>query len=124
MRLVGPINTGAATGGAGAATSTGTSAMAISGLMYAVAIKYNDAPPDGTTDLTVKTKGTSAPTKNILVISNSATDAEYLPREDYHSTAGVAAGSNDALIPVDDFVQVVIAQANDADNAEVWLYLL
>lgn len=126
MQLIGPINSGAAVGADGSATATGESTMTVVGLVYAVVVKYNDSPPAATCDVTVKTKGTSpnAPTKNILAIANSATDAEYKPRSDYHSTAGVAAGANDALLAVHDKIQVVIAQANAGDNADVWLYVL
>ena len=125
--LVGPINSGAGTGGAGAATSTGTSTNIISGFVYAVYVRYNDSPPAATTDITVKTKGTdpACPSTTILTIANLATDVLKLPRLDTCTALlGTANSTNDALIPVNDYIQVVIAQANDADNIDVWLFLV
>lgn len=119
--LIGPINSGAAVGNDGAATITGTSSQIVQGWIYSVVVKYNDSPPAGTTVVTVKTKGSNGPSKTILTITNSATDKEYLPRLDTCSPAGVVYSSNDALTPVDDYVQVVIAGANAGDNVDVYL---
>ncbi len=123
--IVGPINSGAATGGAGVATSTGTSANIITGVILSVFVKYNDSPPAATTDVTVRTKGTSPrpPSRNILVITNAATDGVWNPRDTEHTTAAADSGSK-VLIPVEDYIQVVIAGANDNDNVDVWLELI
>ena len=124
--LIGPINSGAAVGGAGVATATGSSTQVITGLVYQVVIKYNDAPPAATTVVTIKTKGTApaAPSSNILVVTNSATNASYQPRFDSHKTDATALVTNTGLPPVEDIIQVVIAGADAADNVDVWLYLL
>lgn len=122
--LIGPINSGAAVGGNGVATSTGTSNNVIRGVILAVQVKYNDAPPAGTTVVTVKTKGTNAPTYNILVITNAATDGVFCSRLDSYNAAGTALLTYDQLPVVEDYVQVVIAGANAADNVDVYLYVL
>jgi hypothetical protein len=123
--LVGPINSGAAVGGDGVATATGTSALAVEGLLYAIQVKYNDSPPAGTTDVTVKTKGTNPPSITLTLKSDSATDAMYFPRADTTKASdGSALSANSSLLPIADYVQVVIAGANAADNVDVWLYLL
>jgi hypothetical protein len=123
--VIGPINSGAAVGGNGVATATGTSSIPVDGLLYAIQVVYNDSPPAGTTDVTVKTNGTNPPSITLLVKADSATDAMYFPRLDtYKASDGSALSTNDALIPIADFVQVIIAQANAADNVDVWLYVL
>jgi hypothetical protein len=124
--LVGPINSGAAVGGNGVATATGESTKKLTGVIYAVVVKYNDSPPGATTVATIKTKGTSpsAPTHNILVLTNTATDVMKFPRMDACTTAGVANSTNDLPVPIDDIAQVVIAGANAGDNVDVWLYLI
>ena len=69
MKLLGPINTGVAAGGAGVATNNRTTTTKIEGLLIGVYVKYNDSPPAGTTDILVKTVGTSpdAPTSCVLM---------------------------------------------------------
>ncbi len=129
MRIVGPINTGLTTGGAGVSTNNADTTQSICGLVAAVYIKYNGAPPAGTTDVTIATKGTSAPAYNVLKISNAATDGLFLPRKATVDQAGAAllyaaggVGVAD-LIPVNDIVNVLIEGADDNDSADVWLYL-
>ena len=118
------INSGAAVGGNGVATATGESTHPINGFVYAVQIKYNDAPPAGTTVVTVKTKGTNSPSMTILTITNAATDGVWLPRAVAHTAAGVAQTDYGELFLVDDIIQVVIAGANAADNVDVYLQLV
>lgn len=124
ISIVGPINTGVAAGGAGVATSTGQSTGIVSGLIYAVYIKYNDAPP-ATTDVTIRGKGTSpnVPLVNVITIGNAATDGLFEPRTETYDIAGAAQGKT-GLCPIHDYVEVVIAQANNGDSADVWLYII
>lgn len=126
MAMIGPINSGAAVGGDGVATATGTSTTPIHGFIYSVYIKYNDAPPAGTTDVTVKTKGTSPaqPSINVLVVTNAATDGIFIPRLDSCKNDATLLTDYNQMAPVNDYVQVVIAQANAADNVDVWLMVL
>lgn len=128
MKLLGPINSGAAVGGDGVATSNGNSSSAISGRILGVYVKYNDSPPAGTTDVVISTKGTSPrpPSNVILTLTNSATAGWFYPRHIVHDEAGTAYkwdGTNEVYepVPVDDFINVAIAQANAGDNVDVWL---
>lgn len=122
ISIIGPINSGAATGGAGVATSTGTSGSVLRGYLIGAHIKYNDSPP-GTTDVTIRTQGTSPrpPQYNLIVVSNNATDGWYYPRTTVHDVAGAAVSSTYDYLPLFDYVQVVIAQANNADSVDIWL---
>jgi len=122
--LVGPINSGAAVGGNGVATAVGYSTQRIRGLVYAVQVVYNDSPPAATTDVTIATKGTNPTAITILTLTDGATNALKLPRLDTHTTAGVAQTQNNQMIYIDDIVSVTIAQANAADNVDVWLYMV
>lgn len=123
MKLVGPLNSGAAVGADGSATANNDSVVPFSGNVVGVYVKYNGDPPAGTTDVTIKTKGNSTPSYNILVITNGATDGLFLPRKLICSDAGVASDSVYDLIPVDDKINVTIAGANAADNVDVWLLM-
>jgi hypothetical protein len=88
-------------------------------------VKYNHSPPAGTTDVTVKTVGTSPapPTYNLLVLTNAATDGWFYPRVQVHDTAGSAIAAEYTPLLIHDLVNVTIAQANDADNVDVWFLL-
>jgi len=125
IRLVGPLNSGAAVGGNGAATAAATSTVEIRGFVSAVYVKYNDAPPAGTTDVTIATQGTSpnAPARTILALTNAATDGYFQPQVNVSSTAGAAQAAIWTPIPIADYVTVTIAQANAADNVDVWLLM-
>lgn len=123
MNLIGPINSGAATGGAGAAGANADTTTTVTGLLVAVYVKYIDSPPAGTTDVVVKTKGTdpSAPSLTLLSITDAATDGWFYPRANIHNTSGTAQTSTWTLLPVYDMINVAIAQANNNDNIDVWL---
>lgn len=123
MNIVGPFNSGVAAGGAGVATANTDSTTRITGYVVGVYVKYNDSPPAGTTDVTVKTKGTSpaAPSLTFLSIANAATDGWFWPRVQIHTTAGAAITDQYDWPAIDDLINVTIAQANNADNVDVWL---
>lgn len=115
----------AASGGAGAATASTDSAVPISGLLMSVYIQYNDSPP-ATSDVTISTKGggNSEPSHNLLVVSNANTDGRFYPRASIVDTSNTApATAVWTPIPIDDFVNVAITQANDGDSVTVWLLL-
>lgn len=129
IQWFGPINSGAASGGAGSATANASS-IKLRGKIHAVYVKYNDSPPAGTTDVTVATVGTSpyVPSITLLSLANAATDTLLYPRIQVHTTAGAALTMDGTRIltdkiAIDDSVKVTIAQANDADNVDVWLAL-
>lgn len=123
LRFIGPINSGAAAGSAGSATADADYGRIVSGLLVGVYVRYNDSPPGATTDVTLKTKGNSTPSYNLLVLTDAATDGLFLPRLPANDTAGGAETPVDQLIPVHDDVNVAIAGANAGDSADVWLLL-
>ena len=125
MNVIGPINTGAAAGGAGVATATGVSTHVVSGLLIGAYILYNGSPPAGTTDVTIATQGTTPapPAYNLLVVTDAATDGWFYPRVNAHDTAAAAQSTVWELLPIHDIVSVTIAGANDDDTADVWLMI-
>lgn len=123
LGVFGPINTGAATGGAGAATANATTPGIITGRIMGVYVKYNDTPPAGTTDVTVATVGTRHPATTILALTNAATDTWKYPSIQQCDTAGSAVAGAYQGILVSDQIKVTIAQANDNDNVDVWLII-
>lgn len=124
MRLYGPLNSGAAAGGAGVATANASSRTPLVGEVVGIYIKYNDSPPV-TTDVTIKTVGTSPapPTYNLLVVTDSATSGWFYPQVQVHTTAGALIAGEYRSLLVHDYINVVIAQANNADNVDIWLLL-
>ena len=124
MNFLGPFNSGAAAGSAGSALASANTSHVVRGYIVGVYVKYNDSPP-ATTDVTISTQGTSPapPTYNILVLTNNATNGWYYPRMQVHDTAGAALSGVYDFIPVHDILTVAIAQANAADNVDVWLML-
>lgn len=124
-RIVGPLNSGAAVGGNGAATASATSTIEIRGFVASIGIKYNDAPPAVSTDVTISTQGTSpnAPSRNILTVTNAATDGYFQPQVNVWSTTGAQQAAVWTPIPIADYVTVTIANANAADNVDVWLLM-
>jgi len=126
ISVVGPINTGVCAGGAGVSTNNADSSKIVSGMLLAVYIKYNDSPPAGTTDVVVKTKGTSPapPTFNLVAVSNGATDGWYYPRAAVCDQAGAAISGQYTPLFLHDIINVSMAQANDGDSADVWLLMI
>lgn len=125
MAVYGPITTAAATGGAGAATGTATSDIVIRGFVVGMYIQYNGSPPAATTDLAIKTAGSTGvlPSYNLLVITDAATDGYFLPQVQGVTAANVASGQYSPFY-VEDKITVTMAQANDADSATVWIYMV
>lgn len=124
-RLIGPINSGTASGSAGSATANFTSGN-ITGCVLAVYVKYNDSPPAGTTDVTVATAGTASGMPGavtILALTDGATDGWRYPRVLGDDTAGSDLTGWYVTIPIDDQVKVTIAGADAGDSADVWLML-
>ncbi len=124
-RLFGPLNSGVAVGGDGVATANTSSTHRVRGEVMGLYILYNDSPPAGTTDVTVRTKGTSpaAPTYNFIKVSNAATDGWFYPRVQVCDTVGSAIAGEYTPLVIDDLVNILIEGANAADNVDVWLML-
>ena len=123
--VAGPFNSGAAVGGDGVATANTDSPIRLAGKVIGIYVKYNGSPPAGTTDVTIKAKGTSPapPTYNLLVLTDGATDGWRYPQALIHTTAGAEIAGEYTSLLIDDFINVTIAQANAADNVDVWLLL-
>jgi len=124
--LLGPINTGSTTGGAGVSTANATTSIKHEGLVAAVYVKYNGAPPAATTDVTVVTLGTSpnAPALTLLSITDAATDGWFFPRAVQHLNTDASALTTHTFLPISDNVKVTIAGANDGDSADIWIELI
>lgn len=130
IQVFGPFNSGAAAGSAGSATANATTSHPLVGEVLAVYVKYNDSPPAGTTDVTIATAGTSGapPALTFLTITDGATDGYRYPRTIMQDLVGATTtfdGTNEIYGPVviADKVKVTIAQANAADNVDVWLMM-
>jgi hypothetical protein len=124
LGLVGPINSGAAVGGNGVATANQTGALVVKGHISAIYVRYNDAPPAGTTVVTVATAGNTAPAYNIDVITNAATDGLFVVRKLQKDIANADIAGSYGYIPVADNIKVTIAGANAGDSADVWLMVI
>jgi hypothetical protein len=122
-QLAGPFNSGSSTGGAGVSTANADTPQVLSGLVVGVYIRYNGAPPAGTTDAIIATTGGSAPAVTILTLTNAATDGWFYPRINIHNTSGSSQAAVWDYIPIDDLVNVKIQGANDADSIDCWLML-
>ena len=130
IKPFGPINSGAAVGGDGAATASATSNIRLTGEVLSVYVKYNHSPPAGTTDVIVSTQGAAPapPAIAFLTLTDAATDGYFRPRAPLHSLAGVALTYDGTepigtAVAIDDFITVTIDDANAADNVDVWLIL-
>lgn len=125
IHTVGPLNSGAAVGGAGVATANQSSAVRIGGRLRGIYVKYNDAPPVATCDIAITTVGANnaPPTQTLLSIANAATNGWFYPAPQLHTTAGVLIAGEYGQLLVDDLVNVKIDQANAADSIDVWLVL-
>lgn len=120
--IVGPYSTGPAVGGAGVATANYDIPAAIMGRFIGAYIKYLDSPPAGTTDVTIATKGSLGPAMDLLKVSNSATNGIHLVKKQVEDTAGALIAGAYTAIPVHDFINLKIEQANANDSAEITLY--
>jgi len=124
IRYAGPFSSGAAVGANGAATANADTPI-ITGKLISAHIKYNDAPPAGTTDVVIKTKGTSpaAPEQTILSIANAATDVVKYPMLQACGADGAGIAGFYSHIALHDVLNISIAGANAGDSVTVWLKL-
>jgi hypothetical protein len=122
IRLVGPINSGVAAGGAGVATNNADSNNVIKGIVHAIHVKYNDTPP-ATTDVVIATKGTNAPAITLLTLTNKNTTGWFKPRYAVQDNLGVDIANEYDREAIHDIVNVSIAQANNDDSIDVYILL-
>ena len=124
MPLAGPFSTGAAVGSAGAATANADSDIRLTGRVIGIYVQYDDSPP-ATTDVIIKTVGTSPapPTYNFLSLTNANTDGWFYPQEQIHTTTGTPVAAEYTPLLVDDYLNASIAQANAGDSVTYWVML-
>ncbi len=128
MNFIGPLSSGPAVGGAGVALSDQDSAVAIHGDLRAIHVAYLGAPPAGTTDVLITTRGTAPlpPTQTLLNLVNAATDGWFYPLVSGHDNLGASIAGNNGpwrYYPLADFVNISIDQANVDDSVDVWLLI-
>lgn len=104
------------TGSAGSASGTGVTDHVISGYFLGANINFHASTP-ATTDTTIRT--TTAPTYNLLAVSNSATDAFIQVAGKPVDNANTAITNAHAPIPVNDRITVALAQADALTDAVV-----
>ena len=104
-----------ASGSAGAAVGTVTSSRPLVGYVQAIHLNYGGTPT--TTDVTIATE--HSPTMTLLSVSNNVTDGWYYPRTALQNTAGGVVDYMPAPMPICDYVQATVAQADDDDTLDV-----
>ena len=127
IRPIGPINSGIASGGSGAASNNNSTDQVLQGKLLAAYVKYNDSPPS-TTDVVIKTLGTengSPPSTTLLTLTNKNSSGWFYPRVTPDDQLGVDLTTLTVLEPVPFVgkINVSIAQADDNDNVDVWLLI-
>jgi hypothetical protein len=108
------ISATGATGGAGVATATARTGQMVKGTIRAVHLAYLDSPPAGTTDVTLE--GSTTPKIPVLTITNAATDGWFFPMNQADNTAGADITNQGSPVAVEDYLDLTIAQANNADG--------
>lgn len=114
------FSTGAAVGGAGAATATAYSPH-VRGKVLAVHVDYVGSPPN-TTDFTLSDEGDPA-AESILTLTNANTDVRHYPRRQVQTNAGADIAAEYDRYVVHDRLKAVIAQANAGDSVTVTVWL-
>src|SRR3972149_6722404 len=89
IRLIGPVNSGDTTGGAGVSTSNADTPSPVVGRLLSLYVKYNGTPP-ATADVVIATKGTSPapPALTILTLTDVQADGWFHPRHQVHGNTG------------------------------------
>jgi hypothetical protein len=123
--LYGPITTPACVGADANSAATVTTTNPVRGFLYAVSLSHTGDDPD-TTDIALTTQGTvGAPARTLLSRANSHADETLYPRADTNkNTDATALTTFTALMPIEDFVVLTVAQANLGDIWQAWLYIM
>jgi len=103
------------TGSAGSATGSATSPMLV-GFLLDVYLDFHASAP-ATTDTTIAYDEPDF--GNVLVVTNSATDALYAPRKNTCDSAAAAISGNYALYPLNGGLTVSLAQCDALSGAVV-----
>ena len=108
------------TGGAGVATGSASTSFPIIGEIMAIYLDFHASAP-ATTDTTIAT--TNAPVFNILVVTNSVTDAIKAPRLGAVDSSNAAITNSFVPFVVADTITVSLAQCDaltGAVRATIW----
>lgn len=111
-QVVIPVTT---TGSAASATGSAVSG-AINGFLLDIYLDFHASAP-ATTDTTIAFDEPDL--GNILVITNSATDALHAPRKQASDSAGAAISGSYDLLPINGNVSVSVAGSDALTNAVV-----
>lgn len=103
------------TGAAGSATGSGVTTESFEGFILEVYLNYHASTP-ATADVTIKQTGAS---DNILVVTDSTTDALYAPRRSIVTPAAAAITNGHGLIPIAGTITVSLAQGDALTGAVV-----
>jgi hypothetical protein len=128
MRLLGPLNSGAAvqTGGAGTGTANTSSNVKVEGKVLGIYVEYNHSCP-ASTDVVIKSVGTepAIPSQTLLTLSNANTSGIFLPRVVPQDIAGANLTDLTDYVPfaLYDYINVLIDGADTADNVDVYFLL-
>lgn len=106
----------ATTGSAGSATGSGTFEKRVRGKIKSIDINYNGSAP-ATTDVTISYTAKAGNTVNLVVASNSNTDAHLRPKQDTHDDAAAAISANYDEWEFEEWtaINVAVAQADALD---------
>lgn len=99
------------TGGAGVAAGTGVTEKPVNGLVHGVFLNFHASAP-ATTDTILRTKGNSAPSYNLVTVTNSATDVFHALATGLVNTAAAAITDSHRPWPVADHLEISVAQAD------------
>lgn len=105
-------------GSAGSATGSGVSSEVIRGKVWGVYLNFHASAP-GTTDTTVKTTGNGPPSYNIVVATDTATDAMLNPAAKPVDNANTAITNSHRPFPICDTITVSVAQCDALTDAVV-----
>jgi hypothetical protein len=121
MNKYGPLNSGAVPTTCLSSSADEDSTHAIKGRVVGVYLAFDISCASGPT-VTITTK--SDPPTTILTVTTES-DGWYYPRTPIHdpTTGAVIANLKSDGIPIDDFINVEISNAEEGDNVDVWLML-
>jgi hypothetical protein len=101
------------TGAAGSATGSDVTTEYVEGELLDIYVNYHASTP-ATADITIKQTSRS---DNILVVTNSTTDALYSPRQPVHTAAGAAITNAHDRYPINGTITASLAQGDALTGA-------
>jgi hypothetical protein len=122
----GPFTVTCNSAGAGVSLGIVDTPAPIQGKVKLVLFDFHSSTAVGSIVTTLKTKGTLAPSYNILVRTNSVSAGPFQPTFVSQDTTGTdrtydGTRKIPAPIPVNDFLSMTVAGANSADQIDVYI---